>query len=253
MTVIFGTRSAAMNARRQFRLEAALTAVLLVITVGGAPQTRAETRTDMPSEHNADAKAPDTVEIIAGRVGKVGSWEVGVGSVEGNGSAKKAILSTWTYSTGVPAEFNMPATEHALIPLGDGLHQILWILPETQTHRGRVGISSVPRRQQSSVPEHVSVYIVADGRLRVNGPDIDGATDIRVTAWNTDQSPASVEIKWKPSAYAEKDTDPKKIQRAHLKVGSSLNIDGQVLTVRAIEPKTAEHPAWVRLEMAKTR
>jgi len=207
----------------------------------------------MPSEHSADAKAPDTVEIIAGRVGVVGSWSVGVGGVEGTGSAKKAYLAVWSDSAGVPAEFRVPVTERALVPLGDGLHQILWIVPDTDTQRGRVGIASVPSQRQPSVPGRVSVYIAAEGRLRVNGPDIEQASDIEVTAWNTAQSPASVEVKWMPAEYAEKDTDPKNIQRAHLTVGSSLNIRGHVLTVRAIEPQTAEHPAWVRFEMASAQ
>ena len=242
----------------------ALTMVLLTITVSGTPQAAAETRTDMQSEHSAAAKAPGAVEIVAGTVGTVGGWSVGVGGVQGTGSAKKVYLAVWHYSTGVPAEYSMSAGEHALVPLGDGLYQILWILPETETTqkglqsqriapgtpRGRVGIASVPSRWQASAPGHVAVYIVADGRLRVNGPDIDKASDIQVTAWNTEQSPASVEVKWMPSQYAEKDTNPKDIQHAHFTMGSSLNIRGHVLTVRAIEPQTAEHPAWVRFEMA---
>jgi len=208
----------------------------------------------MPSEHSADAKAPGTVEIIAGRVGTVGGWEVGVRSVEDNGSTKKVFLSTWTYSVGVPAEYSMQVPEHALVPLSDGLYQILWLVPDTETQKGRVGMASVPSQRQPSAPGHAAVYIVAtDGWLRVNGPDIERASDIYVTAWNTDQSPVSVEVKWMPAEYAEKDTDPKNIQRAHLTVGSSLNIRGHALTVRAIEPQTAEHPAWVRFEMASAQ
>jgi hypothetical protein len=194
-----------------------------------------------------------TVEVIAGHLAVVGGWKVGVESVTDTGSVKKVSLSVAAYPAGVPAEYSMQALEHALVPFGDGLHKILWIVPGTQTQKGRVGISSVPSHQQPSVPGRVAVYIVANGWLRVNGPETHGATDIYVTAWNTGQSPASVEVKWMPSQYAEKDTNPENIQRAHLKVGSSLNIGAQVLTVRAIEPQTVEHPAWVRFEMVKAK
>jgi hypothetical protein len=243
-----------MSMKQQFRLGTALAAALLAGTAGGAPQTRAETRTDMPSKPNPGAKALGTIEITAGCVGMVGDWEVGVGDVTDTGSVKKVALATWSDPAGVAAGYNMYVFEHALVPFGDGLRRILWIVPDTQKHRGRVGISPVLRQQPPSVPGHVSVYIVADdGWLRVNGPDIEKATDIRVTAWNTGQSPASVEVQWLSAEYAVQDTNPKNIHYTHLKVGSSLNIDGQVLTVRAIEPKTAEHPAWVRFEMAKTK
>jgi hypothetical protein len=152
------------------------------------------------------------------------------------------------YPAGVPAEFSMQAVEHALVPVGDGLHQVLWILPGTEKEKGRVGVSPVPR-QQPGAAGLAAVYVVADGWLRVNGPETHGASDIQVTAWNTDQSPASVEVQWRPSQFAVQDTDPKDIQHAHLTVGNSLNIGGQVLTVSAIEPQTADHPAWVRFEM----
>ena len=206
----------------------------------------------MQSEQNTGAKMPDAVEIIAGRVGMIGGWSVGVMGVTGTGSDKKALLSVGAYTDGVAAEFTVQAAEHALIPAGDGLHQVLWILPGTGTQMGRIGISSVPSRQQPSTPGVAAVYLAAGGRLRVNGPQIHGASDIQVTAWNTSQSPASVEVKWMPSQYAEKDTDPRDIRHTHLTVGSRLDVNGQVLTVRAIEPQTAEHPAWVRLEMAKS-
>jgi len=205
----------------------------------------------MQSEQNADTKASGAVDILAGRTAMVGGWEVGVSGVADTGSVKKAFLVVAAYPAGVPAEFSMQAVEHALVPVGDGLHQVLWILPGTGQQKGQVGISPAPS-QQPGAPGLAAVYVVADGWLRVNGPETHGASDIRVTAWNTGQSPASVEVQWSPSQYALQDTDPKDIQHAHLEVGSSLNVGGRVLTVSAIEPQTADHPAWVRFEMAGT-
>jgi len=235
-----------MNMKQQFRLAAALFA----ITAIGASQASAQTGTNAQSEPHASAKTPGTVEIDAGTVGTVGGWRTGVGGVDSAGAVTKVHLSVAAYSAGVAAEYSMQAVEHALAPFGDGLHKILWISPGTQTQRGRVGIAAAPLRLQPNAPGRAAVYIVAGGWLRVNGPETSEASDIHVTTWNTDQLPASVEVKWMSSQYAEKDTNPKNIERAHLTAGSSLNIRGHVLTVRAIEPQTAEHPAWVRFEMA---
>ena len=207
----------------------------------------------MQFEQSADAKASHAVVILAGRTAMVGGWEVGVLNVAGTGSAKKASLVVAAYPAGVPAEFTMQAVEGALVPVGDSLHQILWILPGMGKEEARVAISSEPGQQQPSAPGLAAVYIVADGWLRVNGPKTHGALDIQVTAWNTNQSPASVEVQWRPSQYAAQDTDPKDIQHAQLKVGSSLDVGGRVLTVNAIEPRTANHPAWVRFEMASSK
>jgi hypothetical protein len=66
-------------------------------------------------------------------------------------------------------------------------------------------------------------------------------------------SMASVDVQWRPSQYAVQDPDPKDVQHAHLRVGSSLDVGGRALTVSAIEPQTADHPAWVRFEMARLR
>jgi hypothetical protein len=238
-----------MNMKQQFRLRAALTAATLAITVGCMAQTKIEAKTDMQSEQSTGAEMPSSVEIITGCVDTIGGWSVGVMGVTGTGSDKKAYLSVAAYASGVAAEFTMQAAEHTLIPVGDGLHQVLWISPGVPQQAG-IGISSVPSRQQPSTPGLVSVYLVADGRLLVNGPQIDGASNIQVAAWYTNKLLASVDVKWMSAQYAEKDTDPKDIRHAHLTVGSRLDIDGQVLTVRAIEPQTAEHPAWVRFEMA---
>jgi len=202
----------------------------------------------MQSEQSAGA-----VDILAGRTGIVGGWEVGVADAAGTGSIKKASLVVAAYPAGVPAEFSMQAVEHALVPVGDGLHQVLWILPGTGKQKGRVGISPVPNQHQPGAPGLAAVYIVADGWLRMNGPETRGASDIQVTAWNTSQSPASVEVQWRPSQYTVQDSDPKDIQHAHLRVGSSLDVGGRVLTVSAIEPQTANHPAWVRFEMVGSR
>jgi hypothetical protein len=228
--------------RRQFWLGAASTTALLAVAV--ASGAAAQARADMQSEPRADA-----VDIVAGRTALVGRWEVGVTGVTGTGSLKKASLVVAAYPAGVPAEFSMHALEHYLVPLGDGLHRVLWISPGTGKQKGQVGISAVPI-QQPGAPGPAGVYVVADGWLRVNGPATHGASDIQVTAWNKGQSPASVDVQWRPSQYAVQDTDPKDVQHAHLRVGSSLDVGGRALTVSAIEPQTADHPAWVRFEMA---
>jgi hypothetical protein len=225
--------------RRQFWLGAASAMALLAIaaTGGGAPQARA----DMHSEQGAGAAAPGSVDITAGRTAMVGGWRVGVSSV----ADKKAGLVVAAYPAGVPAEFSMQAVEHDLVPTGDGLHRVLFISTGSGQQKGQVGLSSTPNTRSGGA----AVYLVGDGWLRVNGPDTHGASDLQVTTWNKGQSPASVDVQWRPSQFTVQDTDPKDIQHAHLTVGSALDIGGSVLTVSAIEGQTADHPAWVRFEM----
>lgn len=197
---------------------------------------------------------PQQIEIRQGTVGVVGGWRVGVASVSRSGTPAPALRATvvvLTYSSGVAAEFTLELAAHQLAPFGDGLHRVLGVYPGDSRARGRVVIARTPEEPAEPGPSSAAshgaqtrLYLARAQRLRLNGPDVHGASDLEVTAL----SPDHVDLEWRPAEYTRADTAPADIQHAQLKVGSRLQIGAASLQVLAIEPETADHPQWIKLE-----
>lgn len=194
----------------------------------------------------AQAAAPNAGvdDISQGTMDSVGGWVVGVESVpRASTSVARARLAVAAYASGVPAEFTLELAAHELVPLADGLHRLLAISPGDASHRGHITLALTPEVPNPSAGQAVLV-LARDARLRLNGPDIHGASDMAVSRWAPDQ----VDVQWRPSQYVPEDTDPADIKRATLHVGSRLQIGAVSLHVLAIEPESADHPQWVRFE-----
>jgi len=214
----------------------------------GAPGA-ANVGVDMQFENMrlAQSAASDSVEIRAGTTGQVGGWQIGVVSVpkasQTSPPANRASLAVAAYPAGVPAEFTLQVGPQELVPLGEGMHRLLRTYPGDARDKGRVVIARTPAEPRP--PSGQAVLVLAHGeRLRLNGPELVGASDMEATTWGADH----VDVEWRPSQYAREDTDPADIKRTQLKVGSRLQIGAVSLKVLAIEPQTADHPQWITLE-----
>ncbi len=203
---------------------------------------------------------PEPVSIVQGTVGLVGGSSVGVVSVfrqpanalQASRAENVAEVSLDRYASDMPAEFTLPLREGNLIPLSDGLHRIERISEPFGATRGAVSIATnaVTRDPASG---SVTVYLARGGRLRLNGPDTHHALDMDIDAWNATSPQPTADVRWRPAQFALEDTDARAIRRARLAPGAQLTIDGLVLTAIAIEPQTADHPAWIRFEVSRAR
>jgi len=148
------------------------------------------------------------------------------------------------YPAGVPAELMLQAVAHDLVPAGGGLHRVLSISPGDAREKGRIAIARMPS-QPGPASDQIVLYLPRGATLRLNGPDPHGASDMQVSNWGTDQS---VDVEWRPAQFAPQDTDPADIKRAHLQVGSRIEVGALSLKLSAIEPKGVDHPQWLRFE-----
>lgn len=201
----------------------------------------------MQTVHDNEVDNAKSTMIYQGTVGMIGGTSVGVSSLTDHPPTVDVSLDV--YPTGIPAEFSMQLKKQDLLPAADGMHRVQSILPATGSQRGQVAISTDPAGK-SPAPGHVMVYLTQGGFLRLNGPDTEGASDMKIASWGSDPKAPTADVQWQPSQYAPEDTDPSTIQRAHLTVGKHLKIGRVSLTVSAIEQKADDHPAWVRFEIS---
>ncbi len=217
----------------------------LGVTAGqAASDTSMQTSRAMQTDHESQASAARPIEIQAGSTAAIGGWTVGAIAV-----GDSARVAVGAYPSGVQAEFVLQLRKHELMPAGDGLHRVESVVPASGASRGHLSVAASPDAATAGKGQ-VEVYLAREGRVRVNGPDTHGASDLRITAWGADAASPSADVEWSPSQFAPEDTDPSTIQRAHLTPGSHLVIGRTALTVAAIEAQTADHPAWIRFEVS---
>ncbi|MCL2447332.1 MAG: hypothetical protein FWD17_00140 [Polyangiaceae bacterium] len=159
---------------------------------------------------------------------------------------KSAIVGINGNARGVPVSFNLPVVANTLVPLGDGLHRVLWIEPWLGDVRGRVAIAREP--SQALPPSVQMMAFLANGHELILNGNHDNASTMTVVNWGTD---GSADVEWWPAQYRlqRKHLDPAMVKSAHLEIGSALQIGAVSLKVRGVEPQTAEHPQWVQFEV----
>lgn len=89
-----------------------------------------------------------------------------------------------------------------------------------------------------------------DSQLRLDGPDLEGATDARVIAWLPDeQHPTAAQVEWWPAKWGRDGNLPTDIRSARLAPGASVTFGRATAKVLAIQGASADHPARIILEL----
>lgn len=206
-----------------------------------------------------DAQAiPSDLDIVQGTVGMVGDARIGVRSVaigspafQGAPAVASAVVVIARTIGGVNTETTLPVREGASLPLGDGWHHVTRVVPPgVSDNRGSVAIA----REAIDADGHAMAVLVADGSLRIGGPDIGNAFEVTALAFRPDaRAPASVDIEWRPSAYSRKDTAPERIRTQSLAAGQTLVLPNAQLRVARIEADTPQHAARMLFDVAPAR
>jgi hypothetical protein len=216
----------------------AFAALLLLSTGTSAWSTQAGK--SMSSSSDQQAAAPAEVEIRRGRAGVVGRSRVGVSS----------IVATPPPFQGAPmhVESTLVVSEKMLLPLADGLHRVSKLATPSESDRqGHVAIDAEAARAGS--PN--SVFASEEGRLRIGGPEVKSAYDLRVLAWTPDQhAPQSATVEWLTAAFPREAVPAQQIRQQTVKAGDRLQVGGATLTVKAVEGQTQDHPAWIEFELS---
>ncbi|HEY0180871.1 MAG TPA: hypothetical protein VGC30_14750 [Dokdonella sp.] len=205
------------------------------------------------TDHPANASAD--LEISQGTVGLLGAARIGVKAVAvaapafaGAPAVATATVVVAQTIAGVFTETTLRLREGALLPLADGGHRVLRVVPPgVHDNKGRVDVEREPR--EAAV--RGAVIATADGMLRIGGPSIDDAIDLAVLSFAPDErAPRSAEIEWRPAAFARKDTPPERIRRETLSPGRTLALPRASLKVASVDGSTPDRPARVVFEVA---
>lgn len=224
--------------------------LVLILSLGGtmtAPQVQARN----PMTDNQQQAAAEEMDIQQGTVGQLGGSRVGVSSlvttappVQGAMSGATATVVIVGDVAGTHVETTLALQERMTLPLADGMHRIEKLAPAGESSaRGHVAIASVA--DANIAPG--TLFVAEGGRLRVGGPDVDSAVDLRLVQASPDaHSPTAVKVEWLPAAYARADTPAAQIHQQSLQAGDRIQIGKLQLTVKAIEGRTQDHPCWIR-------
>jgi hypothetical protein len=200
---------------------------------------------------NQQQAATSEMEVQQGTVGQVGGSRVGVASlaatpppVQGAMPGAAATVVVTGEVAGMHVETTLAVHERMMLPLADGMHRVEKLAPMgSGAVHGHVVIASV-----ADAPIVPGTLFVADGgRLRVGGPDVGHAVDLRITQASPDShAPTTVKVEWLPAAYARADTPVTQIHQQSLQAGDRIQVGKLELTVKAIEGQTQDHPCWIR-------
>ncbi|MGO4702859.1 hypothetical protein [Dyella sp. 2RAB6] len=201
----------------------------------------------------ADA-APTEIEILRGRAGVVGRSRVGVSSIvatpppfQGGLPGARATLIEMRDAP-MHVESTLVVGEKMLLPLADGLHRVSKLATPSESDRqGHVVIDTEAARAGSP---H-TVFVSEEGRLRIGGPEVKAAYDVRVLAWTPDKhAPQSATLEWLTAAFPRDSVPAQQIKQQAVKVGDRLQVGAATLTVKAVEGQTQDHPAWIEFELS---
>jgi hypothetical protein len=223
--------------------------LVLILSLGGAmavpPVHAGNSMTDNQQQ------AASEMEIQQGTVGQVGGSRVGLASVtttappvQGAMAGATATLTIVSEMSGIHIETTLTVDERMMLPLADGLHRVEKLAPAGgSSARGHVAIATAA----NGAATHAMLFVAEGGRLRVGGPDVDDATDLRIVKVSPDShAPNTVNVEWLPAAYARADTPAAQIHQQSLKVGDRIQVGKLHLTVQSIEGRTQDHPCWIR-------
>lgn len=223
--------------------------LVLILSLGGTMATLpVQARHSMTDQQQQPAS---DLEIQQGTVGQVGGSRVGVTSVvatpppmQGAMPGASATVVIAGSMLGTPVETMLAVQERMLLPLADGMHRVEKLAPAAGTgSRGQIALATTAN---SSI-EPGTLYVAEGGRLRIGGPEVDDATDLRIVQIVPDShAPKTVSVEWLPAAYARADTPAAQIHQQSLKSGDEIVVGKLRLKVGAIEGQTQDHPCWIR-------
>jgi hypothetical protein len=223
--------------------------LVLILSLGGAiavpPVLAGNSMTDNQQQ------AATELEIQQGTVGQVGGSRVGLASVtttappvQGAMPGATATLTIVSDVGGTHVETTLSINERMTLPLADGFHRVEKLAPAGGSgSRGHIAIATAA----SGAAVHATLFAAEGGRLRIGGPDVDDANDLRIVQISPDShAPKTVNVEWLPAAYARADTPAAQIHQQSLKPGDRIQVGKLHLTVQSIEGRTQDHPCWIR-------
>lgn len=207
----------------------------------------------MSSSSDQQQAAPAEVEIARGAAGVIGRSRVGVSAIaatpppfQGAMPGARATLIEMR-ETPMHIESTLVVQEKMLLPLADGLHRVNKLATPGETDpRGHVLVDTDVARAASAG----TVFVSEGGRLRIGGPKVSDAYDLRVLSWSPDKhAPQSATLEWLSAAFPRESLPPQQIHQQVVKAGDRLQVGKATLTVRAVEGETQDHPAWIEFEL----
>ena len=116
------------------------------------------------------------------------------------------------------------------------------------TFRGSVGFQPMtpPTLGGQAWPENTAILDGDGGELRLNGPDVTTASDLRVIQWGAvEAQPATAQIEWIPTRLPRDWLPPEDIKTARVTNGTKIRIGDTTAEAIAIEGRTLLHPARI--------
>lgn len=231
-------------------------AALLLLSAGtsaGSTQAGKSMSSSSDQHQAASAQVPADIEILRGRAGVIGRSRVGVSSIVATPppfqGAMPGARATLIEMRDAPmhVESTMVLGEKMLLPLADGLHRVSKLATPSESDRqGHVAIDAEAARAGS--PN--TVFASEEGRLRIGGPEVKAANDLRVLAWTPDKhAPQSATVEWLTAAFPRDSVPAQQIRQQVVKAGDRLQVGSATLTVKAVEGQTQDHPAWIEFEL----
>ena len=126
------------------------------------------------------------------------------------------------------------------------------VVPGFGNGLGSVSFTPLPQMMVGGRPLPAAAVVLTGGQggLRVDGPDIRTATDMRVTSFKPDeQRPNSADAEWWPALLGRENTAAADVKAARLTVGEFVVVGHVEAEVLAIEGATVEHSARVIFEL----
>ncbi len=189
---------------------------------------------------NGSARAANgPVTVTAQRVGMLGACQVGVMSVMS--SPLEAVVVIAGETAGRSWEATEHVTERQSVLAGRAIFRVDAISPAGDLGPGSV--SFTPAGLASAGLN--AVTLVKGGMLRVDGPDVAEATDMRATAWGME----TVDVELWPARSLRENLGAGEVTRLHLVKGDRFTAGQGEMVVIAIETAGADHPMRAVLQM----
>lgn len=183
--------------------------------------------------------------IKATQIAPVGDCRVGVMGVYGEPLRAKILVAGSSH--GSEWESTHVLVNGQELAVGDAIYTGS-IIPNGPGIMGGIGLQPTPENQ--AIPPG-SIVLDSDGQLRLDGPDVHTATDLKTISWQPDETnPNEVLTEWWPAIAIRGDTGaPADPHTARLSVGSQLSAGKTKVQVVAIQGATKTHPARLLLQV----
>jgi hypothetical protein len=223
--------------------------LVLILSLGGT-MTALPVQARNSMTDNRQQTAPE-MDIQQGTVGQVGGSRVGLASlattappIQGAMPGATATLTIVGDTAGTHVETTLAVHERMVLPLADGMHRVEKLAPAGASDaRGHVAIATAA----NGTIAPGTMFVAEGGRLRIGGPEVDSAIDLRIVQASPDShAPKTATVEWLPAAYARADTPAAQIHQQSLQPGDQIQVGKLRLTVKAIEGRTQDHPCWIQ-------